>query len=93
VFLLVVVCYSDSPRAGEVQESGGILWIPEESGVNSGIPVPQEFLRKIPVKAKKKTGIPATPPNHVSVKNSFGKSRKKRNPQESCQERFFGTKI
>jgi hypothetical protein len=36
------------------QESSGILWLPEESGVNTGIPVPQEFLRKIPVKLEKK---------------------------------------
>jgi hypothetical protein len=31
--------------------------------------------------------------NHVPVKNSSGKHRKKRNPQESWQERFFGPKI
>jgi hypothetical protein len=31
----------------------GILRNPEESGVNTGIPVPQEFLRKIPVKSGK----------------------------------------
>ena len=42
------------------QESSGILMNPEESGVNTGIPVPQEFLQKIPVKSEK-TGIPATP--------------------------------
>jgi hypothetical protein len=35
------------------QESSGILRNPEESGVNTGIPVPQEFLRKIPVKSEK----------------------------------------
>jgi len=34
------------------QESSGILRIPEESGVNTGNPVPQEFLRKIPVKSE-----------------------------------------
>jgi len=42
------------------QESSGILRIPEESGVNTGIPVPQEFLQKIPVKLEK-TGITAIP--------------------------------
>jgi hypothetical protein len=35
------------------QESSGILRNPEESGVNTGIPVPQEFLRKIPLKSGK----------------------------------------
>jgi hypothetical protein len=35
------------------QESSGILRNPKESGVNTGIPVPQEFLQKIPVKSKK----------------------------------------
>jgi len=43
------------------QESSGMLRIPEESGVNTGIHVTQEFLRKNPVKSKKKTGITATP--------------------------------
>jgi hypothetical protein len=35
------------------QESGGIRRNPEESGENAWIPVPQEFLRKIPVMAYK----------------------------------------
>jgi hypothetical protein len=74
------------------QESGGILRIPEESGVNTGIPVPQEFLRKIPVKAKKKQGFLRPLQNHVPVKNSTRKRRKNRNPQESCQEQWFGPK-
>jgi len=30
-----------------------VLRNPKESGVNTGIPVPQEFLRKIPVKSEK----------------------------------------
>jgi hypothetical protein len=42
------------------QESSGIHRIPEESGVNTGIPVPQEFLQKNSCKIKKK-GITATP--------------------------------
>jgi hypothetical protein len=33
------------------EESGGIRRNPEESCANTGIPVPQEFLQKIPVKA------------------------------------------
>jgi hypothetical protein len=35
---------------GILQESGGIQSNPEESGLNTGIPVPQEFLQKNPVK-------------------------------------------
>jgi hypothetical protein len=35
---------------GILQESGGIQRSPEESGGNTGIPVMQEFLLKIPVK-------------------------------------------
>jgi hypothetical protein len=35
---------------GILQESGGIRWNLVESGVNTGIPVPQEFLQKNPVK-------------------------------------------
>jgi len=69
----------------------GILRNPEESGVNTGIPVPQEFLRKIPVKSEKNRYYCDPLQNHVPVKNSSGKRRKK-NPQESCQERFFGSK-
>ncbi len=41
-----------SPR-GKMEESKGIRRNPEESIVNAGIPVPQEFLQKIPVKAAK----------------------------------------
>jgi hypothetical protein len=35
---------------GIVQESGGIRRNPEESSGNTGIPIPQEFLQKNPVK-------------------------------------------
>jgi hypothetical protein len=35
---------------GILQESGGIRRFPEESNGNTGIPVPQEFLQKNPVK-------------------------------------------
>jgi hypothetical protein len=37
-------------ETGILQESGGIRRNPEESGRNIGIPGPQEFLQKIPVK-------------------------------------------
>jgi hypothetical protein len=66
------------------QESGGIRRNPEESGVNTGIPVPQEFLQKIPVTAAKIRNSCNPLQNHVPVKNSSGKHRKKRNPQASC---------
>jgi hypothetical protein len=65
------------------QESSRILRIPEESGVKTGIPVPQEFLRKIPLKSKKNRNSCNPLQNHVPVKNSSGKRRKKkilRNP-------------
>jgi hypothetical protein len=74
------------------QESSGILRNPQESGVNTGIPVPQEFLRKIPVKSEKKTGIPATSPKPRSSEKFLRKTQEKKNPQESCQECFFGSK-
>ncbi len=73
------------------QESSGILRNPEESGVNTGIPVPQEFLRKNPVKSEKNRNYCDPLQNHVPVKKSSGKCRKNKNPQESCQERFFGS--
>jgi hypothetical protein len=64
------------------QESSGILRIPEESGVNTGIPVTQEFLRKIPAKNSCKSGKNRNScdplQNHVPVKNSSGKRRKKK---------------
>jgi len=60
------------------QESSGILRIPEEIGVNTGIPVPQEFLRKIPVKSEKNRNYCNPLQNHVPVKNSSGKHRKKK---------------
>jgi hypothetical protein len=45
-----------SSVAGQSQQllaGTGILRNPEDSGVNTGILVPQEFLRKIPMTAKK----------------------------------------
>jgi hypothetical protein len=62
------------------QKSSRILRIPEESGVNTGIPVPQEFLRKIPVISAKNRNSCDPLQKGVPVKNSSGN---KRNPQES----------
>jgi len=74
------------------QESSGILRIPEESGVNTGIPVPQKFLQKNPVKSEKNRNYCDPLQNHIPVNNSSEICRKKKNPQESCQERFLGYK-
>jgi hypothetical protein len=60
------------------QESGGIQRNPEESGVNTGIPVLQEFLQKIPVTASKIRNSCNPLRNHVPVKKSSGKHRKKK---------------
>jgi hypothetical protein len=55
----------------------GILRNPEDSGVNTGIPVPQEFLRKSPVKTEK-TGIPATSPKPRSCEKFPWKTQEKK---------------
>jgi hypothetical protein len=70
----------------------GIRRNPDESGVNTGIPVPQDFLQKIPVTAAKNRNSCNHLQNHIPVKNSFRKHRKKRNPQESWQEQLFCSK-
>jgi hypothetical protein len=56
----------------------GIRRNPEESIVNTGIPVPQEFLRKIPVTAAKIRNSCNPLLNHVPVKNSSGKHSEKK---------------
>jgi hypothetical protein len=56
----------------------GIRRNPEESGVNTGIPVPQEFLQKIPVISAKNRNSCDPLQNQVPVKNSSGKHRKKK---------------
>jgi hypothetical protein len=56
----------------------GIRRNPEESVVNAGIPVQQEFLRKIPVISAKNRNSCNPLQNHVPVKNSSGKHRKKK---------------
>jgi len=40
-------------RSQQLLAGTGILQNPEDSGVNTGIPVPQEFLGKNPVKMEK----------------------------------------
>ena len=85
--ILVHILLNKEPSlvAGQSQQllaGTGILRNPEDSGVNTGIPVPQEFLRKIPVTAKKQEFLQPLH-NHVPVKDSSGKHRKKgilRNP-------------
>ena len=74
------------------EESGGIQRNPEESGVNTGIPVPQEFLRKIPVKAKKNRNSCDPLQNHVPVKNSSGKRRKNKILRNPVRNGFLGPK-
>jgi hypothetical protein len=56
----------------------GIWRNPEKSGVNTGIPVPQKFLRKIPMTAAKNRNSCDHLQNHVPVKKSSGKHRKKK---------------
>jgi hypothetical protein len=65
------------------QESGGILQIPEESRVNTNS-CPAGIHAKNSGKSKKKQEFLRPPQNHVQVKKSSRKHRKKRNPQESC---------
>jgi hypothetical protein len=60
------------------EESGGIRRNLEESGVNTGIPVPQEFLQKIPVTAAKNRNSCDSLQNNAPVKNSSGKHREKK---------------
>jgi hypothetical protein len=65
----------------------GIRRNPEESGVNTGIPDPQEFLQKNPVTASKNRNSSDPIQNHVPVKNFSGKHREKeilRNPVFFC---------
>jgi len=72
------------------QESSGILRIPEESRVNTGIPVPQEFLQKIPVKSEKNRNYCDPLQKHVPVKNSSGICRKKKKSSGILSGTLFG---
>ncbi len=71
------------------EESGGFLWIPLENGVNTRILVTQEFLQKIPVKAKKNRNSCDPLQNHIPVKKILQKTQEKRNPQESWREHIL----
>jgi hypothetical protein len=71
------------------QESGGIRRNPEESGVNTGIPVLQEFLQKNPVNAAKNRNSCDPLQNHVPVKNSFRKRRKNKKSSGILAGMFF----
>jgi hypothetical protein len=71
------------------EESGGIRRNPVESGVNTGIPVPQEFLQKIPVTAAKNRNSCNHLQNHIPVKNSSGKHRKKKKSSGILAGNFF----
>jgi hypothetical protein len=68
-----------------LQNSGGILSKYRNS-------CPQEFLRKITVKLEKKMEFLRPLQNHSCDKFLRKNAVKKRNPQESCQEWFFGPK-
>jgi hypothetical protein len=56
--ILIHILFNKEPSlvSGQSQQllaGTGILQNPEDSGVNTGIPVPQEFLQKFPVTAVK----------------------------------------
>ena len=74
------------------QEFSGILRNPEESWVNTGITAHRNSCRKNPVKSKKKRNSCDLSKTTFLWKNPPENAGKKRNPEESCQERFFGPK-
>jgi hypothetical protein len=74
------------------QESSGILRNPQESRVNTGIPVPQEFLRKIPVKPGKNRNscdLSKTMFLRKNPQENTGKKKVLRNPIRNA---FLGPK-
>jgi hypothetical protein len=75
------------------QKSGGIRNNPEESGVNTGIPVLQKFLQKVPVTVAKIRNSCNPLQTHIPVKNPLENTGEKRNPQESCFFCFLASKI
>jgi hypothetical protein len=80
-------CWPERDSVWLEQESGGIRKNPEESGVNTGIPFPQEFLQKNPVTGEKNRNSCDPLQNHVPVKKTPENSGKKetlRNPVFSC---------
>jgi hypothetical protein len=81
IFTLQKAYFSHWPEPDSVwreQESSGIRRNAEESKVNTGIPVPEEFLRKIPVTAAKNRNSYDHLQNHVPVKSSSRKQREKK---------------
>jgi hypothetical protein len=74
-------------------ESSGILRNPEESGVNTGISVPQEFLQKNPVKLKKNRNYRDPLQNHIPVKNSSGNTQEKKSSGIQSGTLFWVQKI
>jgi hypothetical protein len=68
---------------------------PESGGIRSKYrnSCPTGIPAKKSCKSKKNRNSCNPLKNHVPVKNSSQKHRKKRNPQDSCQERFWGPKI
>jgi hypothetical protein len=70
----------------------GIRRNPEESRVNTGIPVLQEFLRKITVTAAKNRNSCNHLQNHVPVKNSSRKHRKKKKSSGILAGTFYLSK-
>ncbi len=66
---------------------------PEESGEKTGIPVPQEFLQKNPVKAAENRNFQGPLQNHIPVNKFLRKKQEKkeilRNPGRN---RFWGSK-
>jgi hypothetical protein len=75
------------------QESGRIWNNPEESGVNTGIPVLQKFLQKVPVTAAKIRNSCNPLQTHIPVKNPLENTGEKeilRNPVFFC---FLAPKI
>jgi hypothetical protein len=69
----------------------GIRRSPEKSRINTGIPVPQEFLPKIPGKTEKNRNSSDPLQNHVPVKNPSRKRRKKKS-SEILAGMFFSSK-
>jgi hypothetical protein len=69
----------------------GILRNPEESGVNTGIPVPQEFLRKIPVKSEKQVLL-RPPPKPRSCEKFLRKMQEKKILRNPVRNAFLGPK-
>jgi hypothetical protein len=92
--ILVHILLNKEPSlvAGQSQQllaGTGILRNPEDSGVNTGIPVPQEFLQKNPVKMEK-TGTPATSPKPRSCEKFLRKTQEKKKSSGILAGTAFG---